>query len=401
MYLYYALAAISIWLGLQSLLSGIRFSSYVRRECKRPLPQFTPYISVIAPFRGRENGLKQNLAALFAQDYPEYEIIFVTDSDSDPSVATVRELADSLSQQRIQTKILFAGNADDSGQKVHNLRRAVIEVDTRSEALVFVDVDARPASTWLRSLVAPLQNDNIGAATGYRWFLADRRNLSSQLLSVWNASIASALGGQSDRNFCWGGSTAIRRTTFENLSIREQWRGTVSDDFTVMRVMREAKLPIKFVPACLTPSIENYNFAQLIEFTTRQLKITRVYAPQFWKASLIGGIIFNLVFFGGIALLAARIALGYSTAVLLVLLGIVFLLGACKSYIRWRAVRIPLRQYDKQMKRSLIAHVFLWPLAALLFLYNTLVAGFSRKIVWRGIGYELKSPNEAVIIFRE
>ncbi len=99
----------------------------------------------------------------------------------------------------------------DSGQKVHNLRVAVGEIDSRSEALVFVDTDARPQVHWLRSLVAPLHDQQIGAATGYRWFLPLLGGLASHVSSVWNASIASALGEKGDQNFCWGGSTAIRR----------------------------------------------------------------------------------------------------------------------------------------------------------------------------------------------
>ena len=66
-----------------------------------------------------------------------------------------------------------------------------------------------------------------------------------------------------------------------------------------------------------------------------------------------------------------------------------------KSFIRWRAVNGP------HVNRDLCAHVFLWPFASLLYFYNTIVAGFSRRIKWRGITYELKSPSEAVIISRE
>jgi hypothetical protein len=36
-----------------------------------------------------------------------------------------------------------------------------------------------------------------------------------------------------------------------------------------------------------------------------------------------------------------------------------------------------------------------------LYLGNALIAGFSRRIKWRGITYELKSATEAVIISRE
>jgi hypothetical protein len=48
-----------------------------------------------------------------------------------------------------------------------------------------------------------------------------------------------------------------------------------------------------------------------------------------------------------------------------------------------------------------VAHVLLWPVASLLYLYNAIIAGFSQRITWRGITYELKSPREAVIISRD
>jgi cellulose synthase/poly-beta-1,6-N-acetylglucosamine synthase-like glycosyltransferase len=401
MYIYYFFAIVAILIGVQSLLSGLRFAAYVRLECARIPQNFIPFVSIIAPCRGFDRGLKENLKALFVQEYPGYEIVFVTDEACDPCVAAINETIEDFKSRSVQTRIVFAGKAADSGQKVHNLRTAVTELDPRSEVLVFVDADARPARLWLRSLVAPLQDETIGATTGYRWFLSVRGGLMSQLLSVWNASIASSLGERGDKNFCWGGSTAIRRSVFERLQIRERWRGTVSDDFTVMRVLREANLPIKFVPACLTASLEDYNFHQLLEFTNRQLQITRVYAPQFWRAATLGGLLFNSIFFGGIVLVLIRLSLELSIALPLAMLAIISLLGAAKAYIRLKAVSIPLSGYTKELKGSLAAHLLLWPLGAVLFFYNGIVAGLSRRIVWRGIGYELKSPTEAVIISRE
>ncbi|HLE63001.1 MAG TPA: hypothetical protein VI750_07675, partial [Pyrinomonadaceae bacterium] len=85
----------------------------------------------------------------------------------------------------------------------------------------------------------------------------------------------------------------------------------------------------------------------------------------------------------------------------LMLLCTIFLLGTAKAYVRWKAVSIPLAGYGKELRKSLAAHVLLWPLGAILFFYNGIVAALSRRIVWRGIGYELKSPTEAVIISRE
>lgn len=402
MWIFYSLALIVLGLGILSLRGGIRFAEYVRRETARPFADFTPYASVIAPCRGQDQGLRDNLAALFLQDYPAYEIIFVTDSATDPSLSLMEEARQSeTNAQQVSASVVIAGEATDSGQKVHNLRVAVGEISSQSEVLVFVDSDARPDEKWLRTLVAPLQSQEIGAATGYRWFIPVRGGLASSLRSVWNGSIASALGEQGQKNFCWGGSTAIRRETFERLSIRERWRGTVSDDFTLTRILHEAKLPIHFVPACLVASLEDCSFGELIEFTSRQLKITRVYAAHLWKPVLIGSLLFSSVFFGGLALVVVRAALGLSLGLLLTLLCAIFLLGSAKAYLRLRAVSIPLARYRNQVRRSLPAHLFLWPIASLLYLYNAIAAAASRQIEWRGITYELKSPTEAVIISRK
>jgi ceramide glucosyltransferase len=267
---------------------------------------------------------------------------------------------------------------------------------------VFVDTDARPAKDWLKCLVAPLADETLGASTGYRWFVPSRGGIASRLRGVWNASVASALGSDTAKNFCWGGSTAVRRSTFAKLDVGERWRGTVSDDFTITRVLKEAKLPIHFTPNCLVASVGDCDFRELFEFTTRQIKITRVYASHLWLPLLLGSALFALVFFGGLILLILQILKILSPSLLLPLvLIIIFTLGATKSFLRWRAITIPLAHYRRSLNRDLLAHILLWPFASLLYLYNAIVAGFSQRIRWRGITYELKSPSEAVIISRD
>ena len=391
MYVYYFLAAISCWFGIQSLINGFRFAGYVRREKSRPLPDFHPFASVIVPGRGLEPGLEENLRSLLNQDYPAYEVVFVFDREGDPALEVVGQLSKT---SRVATKIVIAGPATDSGQKVHNLRVAVTRIDPGSEVLVFVDTDARPENQWLRQLVAPLADEKPGASSGYRWFVPLNGGLASRLRGVWNASIASALGSNTAKNFCWGGSTAIRRTTFDLLNVIERWRGTVSDDFTLTRILREANLPIHFTPNCLVPSFGDCDFKELLEFTTRQIKITRVYAKHLWLPLLFGSSLFTVVFFGGFILLILS-----KSPVLPVVLALLFALGAAKSIIRWRVVFEVLG--PRASLPELAAHIFLWPFAQLLYLYNAIVAGFSRRIQWRGITYNLQSPTEAVIISRE
>jgi cellulose synthase/poly-beta-1,6-N-acetylglucosamine synthase-like glycosyltransferase len=405
MLVFYLFALLVVWLGVESLRGGFRYLSYVKGELRRVRPAFTPFVSVIAPCRGIDQGLRENLAALFRQDYPAYEIIFVTDSKDDLSLAVIEGLrAKFIDRANVNARVIVAGAASTRGQKVHNLRAGVEQSDARSTVLAFVDSDARVHEGWLRALVAPLGDkedegdERIGATTGYRWFIPVRGGFASHLRSVWNASIASALGANAAKNFCWGGATAIRRETFHQANVLEHWRGALSDDFALMRALRQSGLPIHFVPNCLTPSFEDCGFLELIEFTTRQLKITRVYAEPFWKSVLAGSFIFVTVFFGGVVLTITRAALGLSYFVPLVFVAVAFALGAAKAYVRLKAVELSLPAYSAELRRSLWAHVLLWPIASALYLYNALAAAFSRRIKWRGIVYELKSPTETVII---
>jgi ceramide glucosyltransferase len=400
--LFYFFAAIAIWLGLVSLRGGVRFVRYLQAELAKDYPEFTPFVTVFVPCRGLDDGLKENIKAIFDQDYPSFEIVFVADRRDDPALRIIDEARRSFTNESGPTmQVVISGPATDSGQKVHNLRVAVREADPQSEVFAFVDTDARPRAEWLRCLVAPLQDESIGAASGYRWFVPVKGGLASHLRSVWNSSIASALGAQTKKNFCWGGSTAIRRQTFERLKISERWRGTVSDDFAMTRALHEAVLPIKFVPQCLTPSFEDCTWRELFEFTNRQMKITRAYAAHLWKGVLTGSALFVLVFFGGSALVSIRAFLGLSFATPLFLLLVIFTMGAMKSHLRLGAVRLAIPDLRVRSLRTTLAHLMLWPAASLLYLCNALAAASSRRINWRGITYELKSPTETVIIRRE
>lgn len=396
---FYILAGLVVLQSLASLRGGVRYFNFFRRELESARALYMPFASVFVPCRGMDQGLRLNLLALFRQHYPAYELVFVSDRADDPALEIARQLSRELEGETVaRARFVVAGQALESGQKVHNLRAAVQEADASSEVFVFVDTDARPRADWLRALVAPLADEGAGATTGYRWFLPARGGLASHLRSVWNASIASALGENVRSNFCWGGSTALRRETFERLKMLELWRGTVSDDYALTRALQAARLPIRFVPACLTASIEDCTTSELFEFTTRQLKITRVYAPHLWAFVLVSNLLFVAVFYGGLTIAAWRAAAGLSFVWPLVVVTVIFLLGLWKAFFRLRALALVLEEHHGRLRRGVWAHLLLWPLTAALFLYNAAGAGLSRRIVWRGIVYELKSPTETEII---
>ncbi len=409
-------AALLVWLSLKSFRSGLAYLKFFEDELAKPPSEFTPFVSVIVPCRGLDDGLEQNLIALIEQDYPDYEVIFVVDDPADPAVEVIKAEtrlvgsvplwkqdfprlgAHSLPVVFPPTRLVVAPKAHGCSQKVENLREAVLHVADLSRVFVFVDSDARPSKDWLRHLVAPLEDENVGAATGYRWYIAKNPTFGSEMRSVWNASIASALGSNTRSNFCWGGSTAIRRDVFDAVGMREKWRGTLSDDFAVTRAMNAAGRPIVFVPQAVTASIEDSSLLQTIEFTNRQMKITRVYATPLWLMSFIGSVLFIAVMLAAFLIVILDRTNSLPVWIGLSVLFLVTFFSVGKAWLRLRAVRLVLTDYKAKLKHQFWLQTTLWLLSPVLFLINCIAAALSKRMTWRGITYELKSPTETVII---
>jgi ceramide glucosyltransferase len=360
----YIFASIAILQGLVTLVDGIRAARHMRTFRPRRLSRET--ITVFCPCKGVDPEFDKNIQSIIDQDYPNYEVIFIVESEDDAAYARLREL---------KQKILIAGRAVSEGQKVHNLRYAIPHAGA-PDIYVFCDSDARFPHDWLSKLVAPLDTTNI--TTGYRWYVAPRFHLPTLLRSVWNASSVSILGSH-DRNFAWGGSTAIHRETFHRLKILDAWRGALSDDYAITRTAQRAGARILFVPECLIPSYGACTFRELLEFTTRQIIITRVYHPGLWRVGFAGHLIFNAAFW---ILLFSHPWLWLS----------VYSLSAAKSWIRYTAVQTVLP--DAALSKHGWFYILSSPAVALLYLYNMTASALSTEIVWRQIHYKLVSPNE-------
>ncbi len=393
-FVYYFFSAVLVYLSYRSLTGGIAYLRYFREQLALPRSNFAPMTTIFAPCRGKDPGLRENLEALLTQDLPDYEVIFVVDGENDPSVPVIEDVM--RSRENVRTKLVVAPKATSSSQKVENLREAVLHADSNSRVFAFVDSDVRPASDWLRGLIAPLES--IGAATGYRWFISQKRNFGSEMRSCWNASIASALGPNTSSNFCWGGAMAVRRDVFERLNIRERWSGTLSDDFTVTRAMNDAKLPIVFVPRALTASVEDCSFRGMLEFTTRQMKITRVYAPHLWLMSLFGSSMFNGVLIAAFLIVILSRSNNFNVWFSIAVIALVVAFSVGKSWLRIKAVELVLTPYADEVRRQYWLQNTLWLLIPAVFFYNSIAALISRSMKWRGIRYLLKSPHETVII---
>jgi cellulose synthase/poly-beta-1,6-N-acetylglucosamine synthase-like glycosyltransferase len=392
--LFYILALIQIAAGLFLLWQGILWLAYVQRRLKTDPGFYAPRTAVICPCRGMEPGLERNLLSLCEFDHQNYEVFFVLASEADPAHSILKRV---IASSRVNAHIVIAGKPENCSEKVNNLRVAVEQLPPESEVLVFADSDGRPGKHWLHRLVAPLADSRIGATTTMRWFLPNDNSLPTALLAAWNASVVTMLGPHKN-NFCWGGGTAIRRTIFEEMGMLEVWQRAFSDDYSLTMMIERTRRQIIFLPECLTPSFVQTDFAGLLEFTGRQMRITRVYRFQMWATAFATHFLYCLTLIFGIILamslaVASRPAFQVTALVFLLLL-----LAAIRGALRVIGVTEALPSLRSQIMAQSWIYILLALLVPFLYVVNFITSAFGRRLRWRGIEYELISPEQTRIL---
>lgn len=392
--LFYFLILEQIVQGFYSLWDGLEWLKMARRRLGAKLGGYTPPVALICPVKGIEEYLENNLLSLTRLDYPHYELFFPI-ATADDSAYRLLERVAAASKRPVH--IVCAGRAVDCSDKVHNLITAVGQIGEQFEVLVFTDSDGRPPSGWLARLIAPLVDEQVGAATTFRWLMPKRTGFWSALAAAWSASTATYLG-ERRRNFCWGGGTAIRRQRFHELRVMDAWQGAASDDYVLTRALQNQGLRIAFAPECLVPSSCSFNIRTFLEFTNRQLVITRVYAHHLWFIALISHLFYCAAILTGIASWVISSMTGLPSFQFLVLSLIPPIFAAVRGILRLVAAVELLPDLRAELVNEGWIWVLLAPIVPFVYLYNSVIALFTRRITWRGIRYELISPSRTRII---
>ena len=393
-----ALLAQSAW----SLREGFRFLAYLKRSLRAASRGFQPAAAVIVPVRGMDAETEGNIDALFAQEYPEYQLVFAVARESDPAFAY---LSAHCSPDRRHdaagaraARVLLAGVTTERGEKVNNLLAALKAVAPHVRVLVFADADARPRADWLRSLIDPLGDPAVTVSTGFRWYVPGA-SAASRLRAAWDASIATLLG-EHRSNFAWGGSMAIRAEDFGRLKVAERyWAHTVSDDYGLTRAVRDAGGWIRFEPKCLVPSTGSETLGGFLRWANRQIIITRVYAHQLWAWGLASHALFCVTIVIGLAITLLgpgpreRLLAGASIVSIM-------LLGLAKARLRTRVARLAFPE-NEHISREASCYWRWWPLVPWIMLVNFVTAGITRRIEWSGTEYRLISAEEVRVIHHD
>src|SRR5713226_2273325 len=167
-------AALLIIYYLIALYSSWRFLRRPRIPCTITSP-----VSILKPIRGMDPEAYENFASLCRQDYPEYEILFCVNKPDDPILPVIEQIVSDFPEQRI--RVLFGTGNTASNDKVAKLGRLVSEA--QNETLVMGDSDVPVEPDYLRAVVAPFANPEIGAVTCF-CMPVDNQTIAGNLQSI-------------------------------------------------------------------------------------------------------------------------------------------------------------------------------------------------------------------------
>ena len=322
--------------------------------------QIAPPATVVASIEGEDDALHDNLAALAAQDYPNYELILAarTAADIPPGVLPGRVMV-----------VLTGAKKDTADERTENLLAGVQAGRRRSEIVAFADAYGRVSEKWLRAIVAPLTHANVGASSGVCWFLPEPPDFWSLMRSVWFAPIAGLLGPE-DNPFVWTGSLAMQREIFFELRIPDAMREAASASGAVGRAVHRAGLQLAFAPGAMIAFAGGTGMHIFLSWARDRMTLARDYVPRLWWGSFVA----HIFYCGGMAAAVWASLKGSRGAewVLVAQLG----LGMLKGVNRATLAKAAFPQYEAWFKRHAWVHSLWVPLATWLWLFVLTASAF-------------------------
>ena len=266
-FIYYAIALFSSW------------NFFRKRGRKYSTSDYTPSLSILKPVRGLDPDAYENFASFCQQDYPaEYEIIFCVGDDKDPVLPAIQKVMQNFPQQKI--RVLFGSGRNATNDKVAKLARMVQEA--AHEVLVINDSDVRARPDYLRTVVAPLADKNVGGVTTF-YVATDEKTFIQKLQSVGMLSdfyagilVAWQLDGV---KFALGPTIVTTRARLANFGGYESIENKPADDLLVGRLIAEQGCEMALLPYAVDTVADFDSFPGLFMKRLRWLTVMRHMRP--------------------------------------------------------------------------------------------------------------------------
>jgi ceramide glucosyltransferase len=369
----------AVFLGL-ALLGVIRFRSDARKQL-RSIPDHAhlPPVSVLKPVHGLEAQLRENIESFFVQDYPHFEILFAADEANDAALEVVREVC--ALHPQIPSRVLVTG-ALWPNPVVHSFH--CMAEAAAHDILVTTDSDVEVSPNYLREVVAPLLDPQVGMVTCvYRGknaagFFSGLTAIGMSVEMTAGVLVANLLEGM---KFGLGPTTAVRKDSLASIGGYTALKDYIAYDFAIGNLIAKAGYRVVLSGHIIDHVVNQKSFGRMWQNQLRWAQTTRYSRP---KGHFGTGLIFSMPF--GLLGFIAAAGLG-RWRVGLLLLGVAVANRLAEAWlVGWVVVR------DPRVQRA----PWLYPLRDLLGFLVWFASYLNLRYVWRDSRFELKGTRIAL-----
>ncbi len=352
-----------------------------------------PSVAIVLCLRGSDPFLQRTVEGLLHQDYPNYRALVVVDHSKDPANAILTQALKTPHACRVDTIILDPTN-DRCSLKCASLVQAVRFLKDEVKVMALLDADTIPHPTWLRELVTALAPNDVGAATGNRWYMPKDLSLASMVRYLWNAA---AIVQMYWYNIAWGGTLAFKLEAVHRAGLIERWSAAFCEDTMSFSELRKAGYRVAFVPGLMMVNRENCTLLGYYSWVKRQLLAARLYHPS-WFAVVGHGVSSAVVLTIGCVWCLYSTAVGsWDQAMILLFAMVFFQVGLSLLIVPMElAIRRAVRGRGESAQWVTLDAALSGAIAvfATQVVYTSALFGclLMRRVKWRGVQYEIRGP---------
>ena len=319
--------------------------------------KYFPRVLVVVPCRGKDHEMEVNFNSLSRQDYSNFKIVAVVDSEEDEALEVINKLGIDY--------LLTDHYSKAASGKVRAITTAMRKLKG-FEIIVLADSDTIVPEHWLKELIFPLHRKEIGAVSTYPRFIP-MGGFWSKVKEIWGYMGINMMEFRPSR-FVWGGSVAFRSELMDEASLN-YFSTAVSDDAAITKICRDKKVGIAYSPAASPKIVVKDDKKTFLKWAERQMAVSII----FDKRALIGGV------FVYVGIIFYLVLITFIT----VMINPFFVIG----YVPYILNLINSGMRDPKNSAWLIPISIMLPF---IYLYNIIKGAKSTHIDWRGTSYRIK-----------
>jgi cellulose synthase/poly-beta-1,6-N-acetylglucosamine synthase-like glycosyltransferase len=391
------------WLSIQMCLTLV-FLLCVRGGEFSPTEELLkddqlPKTAVILCLRGADPYLPNCIEGLLSQNYPQYDLKVIVDSQQDPAWQILTDIIKAQNAHHVQLSFL-RNIRHNCSLKCSCLLQAVSELDDSYQAIALVDSDTIVHNNWLRELIIPLANPQVGVTSGNRWYVPSDKYWGSLVRYIGNISTVVQMYLF---QVPWGGSLAMKTEVLHHTELLTLWGQALGEDFIMHKILKKHKLRVKFVPSLIMLNREECDLFGLIESLQRLFLYSRFYHPQWW--AIVGDVISSILFpfLAIVLLLLSLLDTRWDLATVLLATYSIYTVGLLLiTLILELGISPTIRSQGQPITKlslKIISKIFIAiPLTQWIYGLAFFSSLWSSTVRWRGIVYRVQSPGNVRLV---